>query len=247
MNKLLRIVTLILVSIVCIDISNGAIISRDLFAVDDGLLTYDTVSGREWLDIGVTYGLPVNALPTLLASGNPLEGYTLASLADVESLAISSGFDGIGTTWFGDESGMQNFDVAYSFIDTLWGIYATGELIDELWFTSAILSDGLTEHDYNSVAAIAIAGETIIPGTVNPPLFVRPPTAYISTFHGTFQNYPTNPTLGFWLYRETSVPEPSSITLWIAATIVFWQRAAFTRARIGQLVASNSGSSRRSM
>jgi len=38
----------------CSSLASGAVISRDWKTPGDGLLTYDTVSGREWLDLTYT-------------------------------------------------------------------------------------------------------------------------------------------------------------------------------------------------
>jgi hypothetical protein len=74
-------------------IANGAaaaIISRDLHETGDALLTYDTQSGREWLDILLLYGLPVNELPEVISPGGMYSGFKLASFADVELFAYSA-------------------------------------------------------------------------------------------------------------------------------------------------------------
>ena len=191
----------------------AAIVSRDFLAPNDGLLTYDVTTGREWLDILATYGVPINALPAQLAPGGILQGFKLASLADVDAFVKSAGFDGVGTSWIGDPSEIQDYDKTYALVNILSGVHATGGLLHEAWLTSGLVSDGLTEHGYQDVAIIAVPGEPLIPGALNPPLYGPRTFAYIATFRDAFDNYPTNPTYGFWLFRDAAVPEPSTVGL----------------------------------
>lgn len=81
----------------------AAIISRDWKAPGDGLLTYDDVNRREWLDVSessiarfstsnVTDVAIADAKLQLLPGG-VFEGFTLATRVDVEQLIASAGID----------------------------------------------------------------------------------------------------------------------------------------------------------
>ncbi len=80
----------------------GAVISRDWKTPGDGLLTYDDVNQREWLDISASmldqFGSRVDeAVATAkleLMPGGVFEGFTLAGREDIDQLVASSGFDG---------------------------------------------------------------------------------------------------------------------------------------------------------
>lgn len=77
----------------------GAVIERDWRAPGDGLLTYDTVNQREWLDLSQT--LRINFPPNYrvedvaleLEPGGMFEGFTWANIEDVTEFAQSAGID----------------------------------------------------------------------------------------------------------------------------------------------------------
>jgi hypothetical protein len=74
--------------------TSAAIVSRDYLAAGDGLLTYDTVNHREWLDIAATPQVRYSQLEghvTLEEMLNLFDGFTRAGMSDAEELAISAG------------------------------------------------------------------------------------------------------------------------------------------------------------
>lgn len=76
----------------------AAVFSRDWKTPGDGLLTYDDVNQREWLDLSQSRlsQFPVARLQNAisqLAPGGLFEGFTWASQQDVRDLAASSGVD----------------------------------------------------------------------------------------------------------------------------------------------------------
>lgn len=80
--------------------ANAALIVRDLNTAGDGLLTYDTRTGLEWLDFSVSLGrAPLTAIPAN-------SGFRMANRTEVESLLISAGIPqsnlGTGTTYLTD-------------------------------------------------------------------------------------------------------------------------------------------------
>src|SRR5436309_6392015 len=79
--------------------ARGAIISRDFRAPGDGLLTYDDVTQREWLDITETNHSTLAAVQRSLQLGGSLFGFNIATVDDVRSLAASAGY--VGTQKFG--------------------------------------------------------------------------------------------------------------------------------------------------
>jgi hypothetical protein len=193
--------------------SSAAIITRDFLAPGDNLLTYDTENRREWLDIFATYGVSVDALEVLLSHDALLHRFRLASLQDVESLALSAGFDRIATSF----EVVQDFDVAYEFIDHLSGVRLEGGVLTKAWYTTGIISDGLSSVSFQHVSVIAEPGPTP-PPALNPPLYSGP-TGGIWTARGQFRNYPTNPAFGYWLYRDAAVPEPTMRVLVLTAAL----------------------------
>ena len=83
--------------------TTAAVIERDWLAPGDGLLTYDTVNQREWLD----FNYLIEAYPTSSRSieqrlelmlpdfevGEALDGFKVANSNDVTALATSAGID----------------------------------------------------------------------------------------------------------------------------------------------------------
>jgi hypothetical protein len=54
-------------------------------------ITLDTEMGREWLDLGVTTGLSLNAIAAQLAAGGTLEGWKFATESEVSALWTEAG------------------------------------------------------------------------------------------------------------------------------------------------------------
>ncbi len=81
----------------------AAVISRDWKTPGDGLLTYDDVNQREWLDLSQTIlssqfpGADRESRFTYVvgqtSSGGSFQGFTAATVADVTALAQSAGID----------------------------------------------------------------------------------------------------------------------------------------------------------
>ena len=109
MNRLIILSTTIVITLSSAS-TNAAVVERDWLTPGDGLLTYDTISGREWLDVPVSYleqfavGPPTfrdttrlnNAADLALLElqpGGMFEGFTLANRQDVEALVASAGVD----------------------------------------------------------------------------------------------------------------------------------------------------------
>lgn len=61
--------------------AHAALVAEDLAAVGDGLITLDTASGLQWLDLGLTVPLRINAPTSYLA-----DGWSVASLEQVQAL-----------------------------------------------------------------------------------------------------------------------------------------------------------------
>lgn len=101
-NQVMRTLTLLL-TILTASLSQAALIERDWLAPGDALLTYDPNTGLEWLDVSqtilsrfstsrITDEAADDAI-LQLQPGGALEGFNLASRADVEQLAVSAGVD----------------------------------------------------------------------------------------------------------------------------------------------------------
>ncbi|MCA9232407.1 MAG: hypothetical protein KDA57_17290 [Planctomycetales bacterium] len=69
----------------------AAVIESDFLAPGDGLLTYDDVHHREWLDLTQTSLNSLIVIQTAMLPGGLYEGFSFATLKDVEELALSAG------------------------------------------------------------------------------------------------------------------------------------------------------------
>jgi hypothetical protein len=66
--------------------SQAALVQRDWLSTEDAVLTYDTDSGLEWLDVTVTAGMSYNEVALQLGAGGVYEGFTFASDQQVVDL-----------------------------------------------------------------------------------------------------------------------------------------------------------------
>jgi hypothetical protein len=97
MNKTMLVCALVLFATYC-PAANGAVFERDWTTPGDGLLTYDDVNRREWLDLSVSRldQFPQPRLENALAEIGPggiFEGFTFAERADVIPFAQSAGIN----------------------------------------------------------------------------------------------------------------------------------------------------------
>ena len=72
---------------------NASIISTDWQTVGDNLITHDTVSGLDWLDLTETNNLSYNAVVSELGAGGVYEGFRVATSAEVVALWSNFGID----------------------------------------------------------------------------------------------------------------------------------------------------------
>lgn len=84
---------------ICFAPTQAALVERDFLVPGDGLLIYDTVNRREWLDLAVTEGLDSIGLATAMANRNPLESFSLATHENLQDLANSLNVKGIYGRW----------------------------------------------------------------------------------------------------------------------------------------------------
>jgi len=97
---------------------NAAIISTDWQTADDDLITQDTASGLEWLDLTVTAGMSFNDVSAQFGSGGNYDGWRYATRAEVAGLWDSFGGDGVYTGWSSGNNGL--FDVVSSYVGDLY-------------------------------------------------------------------------------------------------------------------------------
>ncbi len=177
-------------------ITQAAVFERDWKTPGDGLLTYDDVNQREWLDLTESqlFKFPGNALEeryqAVLAEtaiDGLFEGFSVAASEEVRSLAESAGID-TSTTDF-----HENNIKSVGLIDSL------GQTSEDVPVSSGVVVD-LGRKNYTVLIGAVVGRSNAIAGWI------------VGDFTSRFS--------GVWLYRQ--IPEPSSILLAGAAIILLW-------------------------
>ncbi len=102
----------------------ASVVSTDWQSAGDNLLTYDDVSGLQWLDLTETYGLTYDYVSGEFGAGGEFEGFRYATNAEVQALWANFGIDlsaGAATSSPGAD---PNVALAGSFLGNTWTIYA---------------------------------------------------------------------------------------------------------------------------
>jgi len=214
MNRILVCLSaMLLISLSFVASAGAAVFERDWKTPGDGLLTFDDVNLREWLDVseslliqfpGTTLEDRYQSALAELAPNGRFEGFTVARSGDVIALAESAGID---TT-------SLDFNINQA---------PTSQLID-------VLSPTFTSDDLSFVVAVGFLDELVS----SPPFpthfrdyrfaaeFVvatrQPPFAGNAGLNVTFgSDSISRTTTGVMLYRV--VPEPVALALAIVCTM----------------------------
>lgn len=199
---------ILLIATVCLCTSaaglDAALVVGDWQNPGDGLVTIDTLSGWEWLDLTETAGMSFADVSGELGPGGMFEGFIPATGGDVFSFAQSGGID-TSTLDF------PTNDVAASDLIDMVGV--TGLDVGVGWKSSA----GWVADEQTST--LRWVGQV----TWNPRVDLGQEVAGL-TFY-VFPNQGLDP-LGVWLYRDGStpppvIPEPSSILVFFGLMAAF--------------------------
>ena len=210
--KLVTLLTLVFLTAV-VATTQAAVFERDWKTPGEGLLTYDDVNQREWLDLSetllVNWGSnPANVVAEL-GSGGYFEGFTFAKSADLIALAESAGID-TGTLEF-----VTNGAATSSLVTLLEGTSTSGNssfaLIDEFSGTPMTLAS-------QQVASITVNVNFNIAGLRFIPYLSLGDRPFLIT--------------GVMLYRV--VPEPLSSSLVISISLLYGSRRSRLRKRAVQ-------------
>ena len=185
---------------------SAAVIERDWLAPGDGLLTYDTVNNREWLDLTETILAQFGGGPSPISlvtlhqnvvsqtgSGGQFEGFVVATESDVADLAASSGID-LNTLDFN-----TNEAASLELINLLGVTAPTGLTLESVGIFPTSGSGPL-------LLSISRRVSSLQAGLVTFPL---------SSFAG---DRPSRE-IGVYLYRN-AVPEPATSTVALFATFL---------------------------
>lgn len=211
----------------------AGIVEHDFRAPGDGLLTYDEIHKREWLDLTETEGWDLTTLQQAISAGGALSNYTLANFADIQSLAASAGatwlpvteylfandqsawnfseFVGGEIDWKDEPDGFNTEDPGYRDIDKIEFGSGPDALITVSGYFAAVNTSRVAV--FNLIFAF---GDYTYPG------FATWPSGQVS-----FQDIPVSSEVHvqgpYWLYR--TVPEPNCSLLFVMFTIMVGRRA----------------------
>ena len=184
--------------------SMAAFVARDLHVVGDGLLTFDSVTNLEWLDVTASVGRSYNDVATQLGGGGDFAGFRYATLGEMETLYQDAGITpGDGTTpIYGQVPQIQQF---VSFFGGTWfeaggfpgpgvrGIYGQADGSD-----AHFMADAGINLIYNLTSSF-IGGQGLMEGL-------------------SFADGQTNPAIGSFLVRSATSVVPIPATGWLLLT-----------------------------
>ncbi len=201
---MLKNVVILLLALITPLSANASLISIDLYSSGDNLLTRDTDTGLEWLDLTETMGSTWNQVVTDDSHGFIAQGFYSADITDVTQLFLNA-----GANYIDEISRDVDYTAALALIKLLG-------CTDKCNYSDTILTSGVSE------------GWVGAPGVK-----VYDSFAQVSTFSlkGSFADYEYSdntkddsyPGVGVWLVRSTTVPEPSSLAMFSLGLAGFYR------------------------
>lgn len=194
---MLRTTLTLLLAFLIVSPAQSGLIQRDLVSAGDGLITYDSQTGLEWLDIDTYQGSSWNTVNNLYSAGGELFGWQHASLSEVDKLYSNAG---IYST-----RGEQLANSIYSLTDLI-GFTAQGgfHLKTFIWAFTGTPEDSRPNPSYWT--SLIFMQDTL--GTATP--------EYTFDIRKRFTLEPSrdeNTNIGHFLVRTAQVPAPASIWL----------------------------------
>lgn len=176
-------------------IANAALVEVDWQITGDYLITRDTISGLDWLDLTETNNMSRNYVLTQLGSGGQFDGWRYASSAETVALWANFGVD-LSTTPLGPTSGLDPSIVIAA--ETLGGILDEPSLP---YWTLGLTSDNnpMNTFHYARLGALYISD-------FNWTIFSGVDGEYIAT-------YDANEVTSHYLVQTSPVPVPAAVWL----------------------------------
>ena len=198
----------------------GAFLERDFLSTGDGLLTYDTENHREWLDLTYTNFVPIDVIRTEMRTGRFLEGFTFATLEDIQELLRSEEI-----TW-------EDAYVAdkFGFPSTLF-IELFSEVASLKYEYENVTTRGkgsiITRYSFGKFATLSESGEYFFDGTsvsvTYRESYPKPNVRYPDGFNSSYEKqvltkstewpYLSDSEHGPYFMYRSSIPEPNSFSL----------------------------------
>lgn len=188
--------TVLVASLSIPTVGHAALVSQDWQTTGDELVTFDTDTGLEWLDVNLSISRSFNDVSSQFGVGGDYEGFRYATVSDFNAL-----FDHV-VQIAGNDSSLTKDDIYSVGSDVDIYIEMLGTTGDAIGYPDVISGIIPVSHlDYLSqVAVYEVEGSQQFGG----PRFTGG-TTYMSTAH---------PYVGSWLVRDvTVVPLPAAIWL----------------------------------
>lgn len=190
----------------------GGFVARDLLMPGDGLLTYDDINQREWLDLDFTLGSGREGLLAALDDGGLLEGFQFATADDVRQLA-----DSAGVYWYGPPSnGLDAMDQTHLQLLGLLGmtLRLDTDVAGLLRFSGGLVVEVGNETPVRfdpGLLMLVVYGDDLPPGG-NFHGLLKPTGGFDFFAPSQFAAIGIDLTTSYWLYREASAaPEPTGL------------------------------------
>ena len=185
--------------IFCVPQAKATLIQTDLSAPGDGLLTYDSASGLEWLDLTETYSLFGRDVLANISGGGIWDGFHIATREEVSSLWSNAGIPFFGgparplynsvsnlVSLLGGESSVRGLtsttsgSLGYSgeklSIECHFDIFEGGNVC-----TGAALLNSYFNNNYENTSS-SDGGTWLAREAVNPPALVPAPGSFFLYF-----------------------------------------------------------------
>lgn len=196
------------------------VMAHDLEASGDGLLTYDTINKRQWLDLPLTAGAPLAEVMAYMAPHGKLAEFKFATLADVTDLAKSAdvGWTGWSLPFSVEPNAPHLVELLGSVIQSPGGVAPVTNIAMGLIATD--IASGVPSFDGTNFHVVSMIVDSVSFGPDGP---VLSSTAHGGVFASAPLTWPSAPNLGsggvgpFWLYR--ALPEPGAGQLLIQACL----------------------------
>lgn len=156
MNRTLILSVVLLAASIAEPVS-AALIERDWKVPGDGLLTYDDLSQREWLDLSVSKfnQFPEPRLENAIAqieSGGLFDGFTWAKEFDVRNFAISAGIDTSTSNIAVNQAATTNL------INLIGPTFQSAQFLRSIALINEMQDDHLNAPPYNGAAFLVNSG-----------------------------------------------------------------------------------------
>ncbi len=198
-------------------VASAGLVSESLFAPGDNLLTLDTQTGIEWLNVALTNGQSYNDVEAGIYTAQL--GFSYASGSDLSQLFVDSGVpEGCvvyGCNWGYWDFGNPNYVATYNLVNLLgmtWDVSDPNNLLyGATWGqTFGLTADSDANGDYD-VGGVRYNGNADYAAFAHWSYGIDPYPAL------TMGPSDTNQYVGSFLIRETnSTPEPSTMLLMLA-------------------------------